>query len=113
MAPVLAQVPADSFPEVAPPWVHCVKTKNFRGHATTELQLKPGSNLFIGPGDSGKSTMLTAIEYALWPLYALSVTDNDFHMGTLEQEILIDVWGPAHRWRCGPIANSWGTSWAS
>lgn len=92
MTSVLAKGPASLPLPVPAPWVHRVRTTNFRSHATAELQLEPGFNLLIGPGDSGKSTMLTAIEYALWPLYALSVTDNDFHMGRLEQEIVIDVW---------------------
>lgn len=82
----------DHLPTGVGPWVRRVRTTNFRGHARADLQLEPGFNLLIGPGDSGKSTMLTAIEYALWPLYALSVTDNDFHMGQLDQSIVIEVW---------------------
>lgn len=33
----------------------------------------------IGPGDSGKSSLLRAIEWALWPSWSLIVTDMDFY----------------------------------
>ena len=74
------------------PWIHRVQIENFRRFATADWHLRPGVNCLIGPGDSGKSTLMTAIEYALWPSYALSITDNDFHRGNLEAEIVIRVW---------------------
>lgn len=74
------------------PWIHRVQIENFRRFAAAEWHLKPGINCLIGAGDSGKTTLMTAIEYALWPSYALSITDNDFHRGNLQAELVINVW---------------------
>ena len=59
--------------------IHNLKIKNFKG--VKELDHTFGSTnfvCFVGRGDSGKTTLLEAIEYVLYPNWNLSVTDNDF-----------------------------------
>lgn len=59
--------------------IHNLKIKNFKG--IKELDHTFGSTNFVclvGRGDSGKTTILEAIEYVLYPNWNLSVTDNDF-----------------------------------
>jgi putative ATP-dependent endonuclease of the OLD family len=38
----------------------------------------------IGPGDSTKTTILNAIEYALSPKWNLTFTDNDFYQSNVK-----------------------------
>lgn len=45
----------------------------------------------IGPGDSGKSTFLTAIEWALWPSWSLIATDEDFYNCNTSNPIEITI----------------------
>lgn len=58
-----------------------IEIKNFRGikHAAVFFPLDSRIICLIGAGDSGKSTLLTAIEWALWPSWNLIVTDTDFY----------------------------------
>lgn len=67
--------------------------KNFRG--IKELRHIFNSEKFIvliGRGDSGKSTILTAIQYALSPSWNISFSDLDFHNQDTSQPIEILVW---------------------
>lgn len=48
-------------------------------------------NCIIGPGDSGKTTILTALDYALSPRFSLSVDDSDFFNQDVSQTALIQV----------------------
>lgn len=69
------------------------KIKNFRG--IKELKHFFNSErliVLIGRGDSGKSTILTAIQYALSPSWNLSFSDLDFHNQDTSQPIEILVW---------------------
>lgn len=58
-----------------------IEIKNFRGikHASVFFPLDSRIVCLIGAGDSGKSTLLTAIEWALWPSWSLIATDTDFY----------------------------------
>lgn len=58
-----------------------IEIKNFRGirHACAFFPLDYRVVCLIGSGDSGKSTLLAAIEWALWPSWSLIVTDTDFY----------------------------------
>ena len=58
-----------------------IEIKNFRGisHASVSFPLDSRIVCLIGAGDSGKSTLLTAIEWALWPSWSLVATDTDFY----------------------------------
>ncbi len=57
-----------------------VDIKNFRGIRNASVLFPLNSRIIcmIGSGDSGKSTLLKAIEWALWPSWSLIVTDMDF-----------------------------------
>ena len=57
-----------------------IEVKNFRGIKQASVSFPIDSRIIclIGPGDSGKSSLLRAIEWALWPSWSLIVTDMDF-----------------------------------
>ena len=59
--------------------VRVLEIENFR--AVKSLRWLPGAgiNCLIGPGDSGKSTILDAIDLCLGARRSLSFTDADFH----------------------------------
>jgi hypothetical protein len=71
--------------------VRHVHIRNFRG--ISELAWSPGRglNCLIGPGDSGKSTILDAIDLCLMPRRYAAVGEADFHKLDLTKSILIDV----------------------
>lgn len=58
-----------------------IEIKNFRGIKHASIKFPENSRVIclIGPGDSGKSTLLSAIEWSLWPTWNLNVTDTDFY----------------------------------
>ena len=49
----------------------------------------PGFNCLIGPGDSGKSSVLDAIDMCLGARRSLSITDADFHALNVAEPIVI------------------------
>lgn len=67
--------------------------KNFRGIAELSWRIPKGTSFLalIGPGDSAKSTILTALDMALSDRWSLSITDADFHLGVIENPIHIQV----------------------
>ena len=67
--------------------------KNFRGikHASVLFPQDSRIICLIGAGDSGKSTLLTAIEWALWPTWSLIATDTDFYNCDITSPIEITV----------------------
>lgn len=52
--------------------------RNFRGIESLNWNPHPGLNCLIGPGDSGKSTILDAIDLCLGARRGFSFTDADF-----------------------------------
>ena len=70
-----------------------LKIKNFRGIKNGELTFPNDHRLIclIGPGDSTKYTILTAIYYALWPSWNLTVSSSDFYECNTNQSIIIEV----------------------
>ncbi len=54
-----------------------IEIKNFRGIKNASVFFPQESRIIclIGAGDSGKSTLLTAIEWALWPSWSLIAID--------------------------------------
>lgn len=70
-----------------------INIKNFRGIKQANLSFPDTQRLIclIGPGDSTKSTVLTAIHYALWPSWNLSVSSSDYYECNTEEPICIEV----------------------
>lgn len=56
-----------------------VEIKRFRGIGHCEWAPRPGINALIGSGDSGKSTLLDAVDLAMALRRTGSFTDADFH----------------------------------
>jgi predicted ATPase len=67
-----------------------IHIKNFRVINELEWRPKPGLNCLIGPGDSGKSTVLDAIDLALGARRAYPFTDADFFQ--LDTTNPIEIW---------------------
>ena len=65
--------------------------KNFRGIRSLEWSPPPGVTCLVGRGDSGKTTILDAIELALLPRYRAQFVDSDFHGGATSEPIEIRV----------------------
>lgn len=68
-----------------------VKIENFRGVRSLSWRVKGDFNCLIGAGDACKSTILTALDYALSPRPYLSFGDSDFFDLNVEQDIVIQV----------------------
>lgn len=70
-----------------------VDVDNFRGIQAASWRLPPGQRFFalIGPGDSTKTTVLTAIERALHDRVGHGVVDTDFFNVDVSQPIRIRV----------------------
>ena len=68
-----------------------VKIENFRGIRSLSWRVKGDFNCLIGAGDACKSTILTALDYALSPRSYLSFGDSDFFNLDVEQDIVIQV----------------------
>lgn len=66
-----------------------IEIENFRGIKSLSWMPKPGINCLIGPGDSGKSTVLDAIDWCVGARRSLPVTDADFHKLLVEEPIEI------------------------
>ncbi|MFE5837551.1 ATP-dependent endonuclease [Arthrobacter sp. NPDC056493] len=59
--------------------IHDVRIENFRGIKLLEWRPQVGITALIGPGDSGKTTILDALGLLFSPRWSHSFTDNDFH----------------------------------
>ncbi len=69
-----------------------VNIKNFRGIKTFKQSFYNKKLIcLIGRGDSGKSTILDAISYALSPSWNIPFNDNDFYNGDTSIPITIDI----------------------
>lgn len=69
-----------------------IEVQKFRGIAAASWTL-PGARIgLIGPGDSGKTTLLDAIELVFWPRYALALTDNDLYQADPTTTAVLRAW---------------------
>lgn len=68
-----------------------IEVQNFRGVNELVWLPQPGVNCLIGPGDSGKSTVLDAIDWCLGARRSVPVTDADFHQMNIDNEIFIEI----------------------
>lgn len=73
------------------PKIHSLKISHYRGIKLFE-QIFPDKNLIvlIGRGDSGKTTLLKAIQSVLSPAWNLSFSDYDFYNGDTSEPINIE-----------------------
>lgn len=65
--------------------------ENFRGIKSLDWKVPTGQQLvaLVGPGDSGKSTILEAIHYLLGDRWNIPFADTDFHAVNVEAPIVI------------------------
>lgn len=68
-----------------------IKIRNFRGIKSLSWHVKGDFCCIIGPGDTCKTTILTALDYALSPRTSLSFEDSDFFNLDIDQDIVIQV----------------------
>ena len=68
-----------------------VSVKNFRGIRSLDWNVNSDVVCLIGPGDATKSTVLTAIEYALSSRPFLVLNDADFYDADASQPIVIEI----------------------
>lgn len=73
------------------PRVRLIEIENFRGISKLIWHPSPGINCLIGPGDSGKSTILDAIDLCLGARRNAQTSDADFHRLDVEKPISISV----------------------
>ena len=71
--------------------IRSITVSNFRTIKSLTWVPLPGFNCIIGPGDSGKSTLIEAIEIVLNGRRGSPFTDADFHNIDVEQPIIIDA----------------------
>lgn len=68
-----------------------IEIHNFRGIKSLTWRLNSDFICLIGAGDSCKSTILAAIDFALSPRTTISFDDSDFFDQNVEDDILIQV----------------------
>ena len=68
-----------------------IEINHFRGIQKLRWQPNAGVNCLIGPGDSGKSSILDAIDFCLGARRNIPFTDADFHVLNVETPITIAV----------------------
>lgn len=68
-----------------------LEIRNFRSVSTLDWFPAPGLNCLIGAGDSGKSTILDAIDLCLGARQSVAISDIDFHDLDVTQPISITV----------------------
>jgi predicted ATPase len=73
------------------PTIRMVEITNFRGIRSLKWHPAPGVNCLIGPGDSGKSSILDAIDLCLGARRSIQFTDADFHLLNVEAPIIIEI----------------------
>ena len=71
--------------------VRHLEIRNFRGIKSLEWRITGDFNCIIGSGDACKTTILTALDYALSPRTALAFDDADFFNQIVDDEIVIQA----------------------
>ncbi len=66
-----------------------IEIRNFRGIKSRSWHVKGNFCCIIGPGDTCKTTILTALDYTLSPRTFLSFEDSDFFNRDVDQQIVI------------------------
>jgi len=68
-----------------------LEISNFRSIQTLDWAPSAGINCLIGPGDSGKSTILDAIDLCLGARRSVSIADTDFYRLDVTEPLVIAV----------------------
>lgn len=71
--------------------IRLIEVQNFRTLYHFCWQPSEGMNCLLGPGDSGKSTVLDAIDLCLGARRSATFTDSDFYNLDVEEPILIRI----------------------
>jgi putative ATP-dependent endonuclease of the OLD family len=71
--------------------VRHLEIRNFRGIKSLKWLITSDFICIIGPGDACKTTILTALDYALSPRTALTFDDADFFNQVVEDDIVIQI----------------------
>lgn len=71
--------------------IRAIEIAHFRSIKALTWYPSPGINCLIGPGDSGKSSILDAIDFCLGARRNIQFTDADFHLLDVETPITITV----------------------
>lgn len=71
--------------------IRVVEIENFRGVKLLTWCPAEGINCLVGPGDSGKSTVLDGIDYCIGARRSLQLADSDFHGLDVERPIRVAV----------------------
>jgi putative ATP-dependent endonuclease of the OLD family len=71
--------------------IRMVEIKHFRGIGHISWRPTPGLNCLIGPGDSGKSTVLDAIDFCIGARRNIQFTDVDFHKLDVGTPITVSI----------------------
>jgi len=73
------------------PLIRHIAIRNFRSIRSLDWSPTGGVNCLIGPGDSGKSTILDAIDLCLGARRAVPFGDADFHSLNVTDPISIQI----------------------
>ena len=68
-----------------------IEVSNFRGIRELTWVPNSGMNCLIGPGDSGKSTVLQAVDWCIGSRRSLPLSDADFHGADVAHPIRVTV----------------------
>ena len=71
--------------------IRAIEIENFRGVKALKWQPREGINCLVGAGDSGKSTVLDAIDYCIGARRTLQIADSDFCGIDIEKPVRICV----------------------
>jgi len=71
--------------------IRLVEIQNFRSIQVLNWAPSPGFNCLVGPGDSGKSTILDAIDLCLGARRSASFGDTDFYALNVAEPIVISL----------------------
>ena len=71
--------------------IRAIEIENFRGVKSLAWRPRQGINCLIGPGDSGKSTVLNAIDYCIGARRSLQIANSDFCKLDIENPIRVAV----------------------
>ena len=81
--------------------IRAIEINNFRGIRELLWFPSPGHNCLIGPGDSGKSSILDAVDFCLGARRNIQFTDADFY--GLDVSMPIRIVSPASPGNNTPI----------